>query len=69
MEEAIGLADRVVVLTAGPGRLKADYAVELPRPRWLTEIRFTDAFQQIYRAIWQDLKSEVLEAYKTDEES
>lgn len=67
LEEAIGLADRVVVLTAGPGRVKADYAVDLPRPRSLTEIRFTDDFQQLYRAIWQDLKSEVLEAYKADD--
>lgn len=63
LEEAIGLADRVVVFTAGPGTVKSDYVVTLPRPRNLTEIRFTDEFQEHYRRIWDDLRSEVLTAY------
>ena len=67
LEEAIGLADRVVVFTAGPGRIKADYDIELPRPRELTEIRFTSAFEDLHRTIWGDLRSEVLDAYRSEE--
>ena len=33
LEEAIGLADRIVVFTARPGRVKEIVPVELPRPR------------------------------------
>src|SRR5262249_52165145 len=33
LQEAVGLADRVLVLTAGPGRVLGDYAIDLPRPR------------------------------------
>lgn len=67
LEEAIGLADRVVVFTAGPGRIKADYPIELPRPRELTEVRFTEAFEDLHRTIWGDLRSEVLDAYRSED--
>ncbi len=33
MEEAVLLSDRVVVMTAGPGKIETDYAVDLARPR------------------------------------
>ena len=48
LEEAIALADKVVVLTAGPGRVKATFRVDLPRPRKAQEIRFTDEFVALY---------------------
>lgn len=67
LEEAIGLADRVIVFTAGPGRVKSDYTISLPRPRHLNEIRFNDSFRNIYRSIWEDLRSEVLAAYAATE--
>lgn len=66
LEEAVGLADRVLVFTAGPGTIKADYPITLPRPRALTEIRFTEDFQEHYEAIWQGLRAEVLSAYDRD---
>jgi len=63
LEEAISLADKVVLLTAGPGRVKAVFAVDLPRPRNAQEIRFTDEFVRLYSEIWDALRSEVETAY------
>lgn len=63
LEEAIALADKVVVLTAGPGTVKAEFRVDLPRPRVVQEVRFTPAFVAIYERIWEALRSEVEEAY------
>ena len=40
LEEAIALADRVVLMTAGPGTVKDVYDIDLPRPRQVPEIRF-----------------------------
>src|SRR2546423_1425036 len=64
LEEAIALADRVVLLTAGPGTVKGSYAVDLPRPRNVAEIRFQPRFAQIYEAIWSQLRDEVLVSYE-----
>lgn len=63
LEEAISLADKVIVLTAGPGRIKATFRVDLPRPRNAQEIRFTDEFVALYSEIWEALRSEVETAY------
>ncbi|HYK97853.1 MAG TPA: ABC transporter ATP-binding protein [Candidatus Acidoferrales bacterium] len=64
LEEAIALADRVVVITAGPGTVKSTYRVDLPRPRNVAEIRFQPRFVQLYEEIWKDLKDEVLVSYE-----
>ena len=45
LEEAIALADKVVVMTAGPGgTVKAVFPIDLPRPRVVQEIRFDPRF-------------------------
>lgn len=62
LEEAIGLSDRVIVLTAGPGEVRGDYKVNLPRPRNLLEVKLDPAFIELYRKIWADLEVEVLKA-------
>ena len=64
LEEAIALSDEVVVMTASPGRIKAVYPIDLPRPRNVTEIRFEPAFGRIYERLWADLRGEVLESYE-----
>ncbi len=48
ISEALLLADRVLVLSARPGTLRLDLAVELPRPR-SQEMRYTPAFQSLAR--------------------
>ncbi len=65
LEEAISLSDRVVVLSAGPGtRPLAEFAIDLPRPRDVAEIRMTPAFQHLQERIWAVLRDEVLRAYQ-----
>jgi NitT/TauT family transport system ATP-binding protein len=63
LEEAIALADKVVVLTAGPGTVKAIFDVDLPRPRKVQEIRFEPRFVELYHQIWESLRDEVQLAY------
>ena len=64
LEEAISLADRVCVLTAGPGIVKGIYTIDLPRPRKVEEIRFDPRFVQLYQQIWEDLREEVMISYE-----
>jgi NitT/TauT family transport system ATP-binding protein len=63
LEEAIALADEVVVMTAGPARVKARYDVTLPRPRDIEQVRFDPRFTELYSKMWNDLRDEVLESY------
>lgn len=64
LEEAISLADRVLVFTAAPATVKRSYEIDLPRPRSVTEIRFDPRFTRLYQQIWEDLRSEVVIAYE-----
>ena len=60
LEEAIALADKVYVLTAGPGTVKRVYDIDIPRPRVSSEIRYEPHFIEISKTIWGDLKEEVM---------
>jgi NitT/TauT family transport system ATP-binding protein/sulfonate transport system ATP-binding protein len=55
VEEAVVLSDRVVVMTAGPGRIEQDARIALPRPREVSAIDFN----QVRRDITQRLTSHV----------
>jgi len=59
LEEAIALADKVYVLTAGPATVKSIYPIDLPRPRVVSEIRYERHFIDLSRTIWNDLRDEV----------
>ena len=64
LDEAVALADRVVVMTSGPGSVKAVYDVDLPRPRGpVQEIRYEPRFLEIQHQIWASLREEVERAY------
>jgi len=54
VDEAIALADRIVVFSARPARVKADLEIDLARPRTL-ETRLSPAFAAIKRSVWSEL--------------
>jgi NitT/TauT family transport system ATP-binding protein len=64
LEEAIALADRVVIMSAGPSaRIIGDWRVPLPRPRDISEVRMEKQFHELHREIWSVLKDEVMKGY------
>jgi NitT/TauT family transport system ATP-binding protein len=64
LEEAIALADRVVIMSAGPeSRIIGNYPIALPRPRDIVEIKLEPQFHALHREIWNTLKAEVIKTY------
>jgi NitT/TauT family transport system ATP-binding protein len=59
IEEAVYLADRVVIMTAGPTRVKEIIDIPLERPR-LLEVRGSAEFAELRQRVWETLKAEVM---------
>ena len=65
LDEAIGMSDRVVVLSAGPATHPiGEFVIDLPRPRDVAEIRTDARFVQLHAQIWSVLRDEVLKGYQ-----
>jgi ABC-type nitrate/sulfonate/bicarbonate transport system ATPase subunit len=60
--EAIYLADRVVLMTARPGRIKTVLKIELPHPRDPT----SDEFRSIERRVYADLDEELVKSFRME---
>jgi NitT/TauT family transport system ATP-binding protein len=67
IDEAVYLADRVVVLTSRPGQIKAVLDVQIPRPRDLS-VKRTPQFLEIVDAIWKMIEEEVKAALRITED-
>ena len=61
LEEALLLGDRIVLLTARPGRVSQIFPVELGRPRGL-EVRGSQEYGTLLETIWSHLREEVVRA-------
>lgn len=59
LSEAIALADRVVVFTGSPGRVKATFDIPIPRPRELRSLQARPEYHELYEKIWLSLSAEV----------
>ncbi|MGV3570713.1 MAG: ABC transporter ATP-binding protein [Ramlibacter sp.] len=64
LDEAIAMSDRVVVLSAGPATHPiGEFAIDLPRPRDVAEVRSQPRFVELHTQIWAVLRDEVLKGY------
>jgi NitT/TauT family transport system ATP-binding protein len=65
LDEAIAMSDRVLVLSAGPGTHPiGEFAIDLPRPRNVAEVRHLPRFVDLHSQIWNVLRDEVLKGYE-----
>jgi NitT/TauT family transport system ATP-binding protein len=64
--EAVQLADRILVMTYRPGRVKRMVDIKLPRPR-TSEIVSSEAFGRYVAQIWADLREEASQGMNDDE--
>jgi NitT/TauT family transport system ATP-binding protein len=67
VDEAVILGDRIMVMTAHPGRVKALVPVTLPRPRNVMALQTEPEFGRLVHRIWSDLRDEVQRAREQDE--
>src|SRR6185369_17292027 len=57
--EAITLADRVVLMSSRPGKIKLIEAISIPRPRDVFQIHESPEFRSAYERLWRELRPEV----------
>jgi NitT/TauT family transport system ATP-binding protein len=61
LAEAIALSDRVIVMSARPGRAIADVTIDLPRPRSVRKLQSDHRFHDLYAHLWGLLEQGVTE--------
>ena len=67
LSEAVLLSDRVLVMSARPGRLVADVPIPLERPRSVRSLQKDPRFHELYAEIWSRLESGIYEAAALEE--
>ncbi|HEV8354671.1 MAG TPA: ABC transporter ATP-binding protein [bacterium] len=68
LDEALRLADRVLVMSAAPGRIKTEVTVPLRRPREFASVRQDPAYGELSARLWDDLREEVMRARQANRE-
>ena len=66
VDEALVLADRIILLSPRPGRIIEEIPVPFPRPRWQNDPRDLPAFAELRRHLWDRLRSMVLSDPQSD---
>ncbi|MFK7862411.1 MAG: ABC transporter ATP-binding protein [Granulosicoccus sp.] len=61
LDEAVMLADRVLLMSRGPGRLREIIPVELPRPRTDYDVRAHEEFIRVRAHLWHELRNDLIE--------
>src|SRR5215470_2313327 len=67
INESVQLSDRVMVMTARPGRVKSTVAVDLPQPRD-SSIIASDRFGRLVAQVWSALREESIKSFKQTEQ-
>lgn len=49
----------MVLISSRPGRVVREYAIDLPRPRRVMDVKFSPHFVELEQAIWQDLEAQL----------
>jgi NitT/TauT family transport system ATP-binding protein len=68
VDEAAFLGDRIMVMTAQPGKVKMFVPVALPRPRNILELQKSPQYGELIAHIWSSLREEVHRARQQEEE-
>jgi NitT/TauT family transport system ATP-binding protein len=66
VDEAILLADRVVLMSPRPGRILEDHAIGFPRPRRADDLRASPAYAKLRQHLWSRIRDLVLSDPESD---